>query len=167
MLFWGVRCPLNMVHVWLWFDYIYFPHINLSHVGNCDSDTFLEMSQEKNVPTNHSVDPTKMKRIFWKAWLVKLFHLFGSSCVKVWHLQLKGGHSENSLLMYISKQFCSWQRKKRIPFSSSFFMKKNPRTKHCSSFSEVSFTNVGRLITLREKWDENTNHSSRQRIARQ
>ena len=73
MLFWGVRCPLNMVHVWLWFDYIYFPHINLSHVGNCDSDTFLEMSQKKNVPTNHSVDPTKMKRIFWKAWLVKTF----------------------------------------------------------------------------------------------
>ena len=167
MLFWGVRCPLNMVHVWLWFDYIYFPHINLSHVGNCDSDTFLQMSQKKMFP---QITPTIQQR--WKEYFEKLswwrlFHLLGSSCVKVWHLQLKGGHSENSLLMYISKQFCSWQRKKRIPFSSSFFMKKNPRTKHCSSFSEVSFSNVGRLITLREKWDENTNHSSRQRIARQ
>ena len=28
---------------------------------------------EKNVPTNHSDDPTKMKRIFWKAQLVKTF----------------------------------------------------------------------------------------------
>lgn len=108
------------------FDLIIFTfHTSTTHMlGIVTATPFLRCHRKKMFP---QITPTIQQR--WKEYFEKLswwrlFNLFGSSCVKVWHLQLKGGHSKNSPLMYISKQFCSWQRKKRIPFSSSFFMKK-------------------------------------------